>query len=85
MYEHYMLTLQSALYRPTQAVDMLNIYFNCDRIVACGQQIVLCGEEQRKWQFQISIESKKIILKNAFKTKSLKSSEIHLSIDFCKV
>ena len=85
MYEHYMLTLQSTLYRPTQAVDMLNIYFSCDRIVACGQQIVPFGEEQREWQFQINIESRKIIFKNAFKTKSLKPSEIYLSIDFCKV
>ena len=80
-----MLTLQSTLYRPTQAVDMLNIYFSCDRIVACGQQIVAFGEEQKKWQFKISIESRKTIFKNAFRTKSLKSSEIHLSIDFCKV
>ena len=79
----YELTVQSTLY--TQAVDMLIIYFTCDRIVACGQQIVACGEEQRKWRIQTSIESRKIILKNAFKTKSLKPSEIHISIDFCKV
>ena len=27
MYDHYMLTVQSTLFRPTQAVDMLNIAY----------------------------------------------------------
>ena len=59
---------------------MLNIlYLASDRIVAYGQQIVACGQQQRKW---LLTRIEKDNIQNTFKTKSLNPSKINLSVDF---